>query len=364
MRMLAGGLETRLPEETTVSPQARNFDRPPNPDTLHTNRANKMIGLHVVVPGFAPTEWRWIQPTNIDRGWDWQFYRAGKGACATALTASRRASKSIVVTHGYQDARTCAAIRAMRAYGRPPAVAFSFHAPFAFGFRDRFVYRRLAAFLDLFVVHSDYERELYSDQLDIPLSRIETVPWYFEETSVDQPPIVDGPYLCAVGASMRDYGTLFAAMRKLPDLQLVAVVRAENLVGLEVPPNVTVMQSVPKEQLWNVQYHSRLHVLPLAASARTGHACLTQAMYFGRPNVVADVPCISGYVSDGVTASLYRAQDAEHLASTIADLWHDDGALAALGDTGRAYALEHFSQRSMGDYVETVIDKLSDAQSQ
>lgn len=319
------------------------------------------VGLHVVIPAFAPRQWRWIEPANVDRGWDWHFYRAGKRACKPAIAASRRSGRSLLLTHGVKDARTCAALRAMHAYGRPPTVAFSFHAPFAFGLRDTFVYRRLAPFVDLFVVHSDYERRHYSDQLDVPLSRIDSIPWYYEEAEVDEPPIVDGPYLCAVGASMRDYATLFEAMRRLRELRLIAVVRPVNLEGLDVPPNVTVMQSIPKAQLWNIQYHSRLHVLPLAATARTGHACLTQAMYFGRPSVVADVPCVSDYVSNGVTARMYRPQDAEHLASTINDLWHDETARAALGAAARAHALAHFSQRSMGDYLERIIQRLTNA---
>ena len=314
--------------------------------------------LHVVIPDFAPPGWQWIRPPNADRDWHWNFYRSGREACAPAVRASQRDARGLLVSHGYLDARTCAKLRALRPLRRAPYIAFSFHAPFAFGRRDRFAYRLVARLVDRFVVHSDYERCYYSDELKVPLARFESMPWYYEEAEVEPTPIVDGPYIAAVGASMRDMDTLFAAMRRLPELRLVAVVRPENLVGLEVPDNVTVLDNIPKTELWNVQYHSRLHVLPLLASARSGHACLTQAMYFGRPSIVADVPCVADYITKDQTARTYVPGDRDDLARVIESLWFDDQAQAALGDAARSHALEHFSQRSMGDGLQGVIDRL------
>jgi glycosyltransferase involved in cell wall biosynthesis len=209
------------------------------------------------------------------------------------------------------------------------------------------------------VVHCEFERDYYANELKVPVAKIESVPWYFEEAEVASTPRIDGPYLCAVGASMRDYGTLFEAMRQLPELRLAAVVRPENLVGLEVPDNVMVFKDIAKAELWNIQYHSVMHVLPLARSARTGHACLTQAMYFARPNLVADVPCVADYVSPGRTAEMYRPGDPDDLAGAIQRLWYDDSARARLGDAAREHALEHFSQRAMGDFLEDLVQRLS-----
>lgn len=313
------------------------------------------VDLHVVIPEFAPEGWRWIEPVNADRGWNWHFYRVGREACRRAVRASRKAKHSILLSHGPNDARECAKLRAIAGYNRPFYVPFSFHAPYMRGFREKFIYRRLAPFMDLIVVHSEHERLTYADELDVPLSRIEVVPWYYEDAEVEEPAKIEKPYICAVGASMRDYATLFRAMQKLPDIRLVVIVRPENLEGLEVPSNVTVLENTPKQDLWNIQYHSRMHVLPLNASARSGHACLTQAMYFGRPNVVADVPCMSDYVQQDVTAKTYRPEDADHLAKLIRDLWDDDDACGALGEAARAHALKHFSQRSMGDYLESIV---------
>ena len=316
-----------------------------------------LVDLHVVIPAFAPERWRWIEPANADRGWNWHFHYTGREACRCAVRTSRNSKNSILFSHGDRDARECAKLRAIAGYGRPFYVPFSFHSPYIRGFRERLVFRRLAPFMDLIVVHCEYERQVYADELDMPLSRIEVVPWYYEDVEVEEPAKIEQPYMCAVGASMRDYNTLFRAMQQLPDIRLVVIVRSENLEGLEVPSNVTVLQNTPKEDLWNIQYHSRLHVLPLNASARSGHACLTQAMYFRCPNIVADVPCMSDYVQQDVTAKTYRPEDAEHLANVIRGLWDDDEACGALGEAARAHALKHFSQRSMGDYLESLVNR-------
>jgi hypothetical protein len=48
---------------------------------------------------------------------------------------------------------------------------------------------------------------------------------------------------------------------------------------------------------------------------------------------------------------------AEHLANVIRGLWDDDEACGALGEAARAHALKHFLQRSMGDYLESVVNR-------
>ncbi|MEL7240330.1 MAG: hypothetical protein AAGK78_15840, partial [Planctomycetota bacterium] len=260
-----------------------------------------MIDVHVVIPTFAPPGWRWIEEANLHREWRWHFYDARKNGCEAAVRASENAlsgsqadlpasanasnasqgGASVLVTHGNLDARACAKLRAGLDHSRARFIAFSFHAPYAFGFRERHAYRKLAQHVDLFVSHCAFECQYYAKQLNIPQHRFAMIPWYFEEAAVQSPPRIDGPYLSAVGASMRDYATLFDAMRQLPDLRLVAVVRPENLQHLRVPSNVTVLEDIPKADLWNVQDHSKLHVLPLSRDSRSGHACLTQAMYFG-----------------------------------------------------------------------------------
>ncbi|TWT77494.1 Glycosyl transferases group 1 [Posidoniimonas polymericola] len=320
----------------------------------------RMIDLHVVVPDFAPPGWRWIEPENQDRQWRWHFYYTGKKAAKEAFRSSRETGeRSVLVTHGPLDTMTVAKQRAVHGFGRPAHLAFSFHSPYERGFRERHLYRRLAPYIDMLVVHSGYEQRKYSEELELALGRIQFVPWYFENADVDASPAVAGDYICAVGASMRDYRTMFAAMEQLPEVRLVAIVRQECLAGLRVPANVTVLENAPKEVLWNVQYHSKIHVLPLPATSRSGHACLTQGMYFGRPNIVADAPCLAEYVDPGQNVLVYDPADADQLADAIRGLLSSPEQMESLGAAARQHALDHFSQHHVGDHLQRIFDRLA-----
>lgn len=330
-----------------------------------------MTDVHVVIPTFAPPAWRWIEPANRHRGWRWHFHDARADGCRAAVEASEASSNpvsaasagetdpattSILVTHGNLDARECAKLRSQRDQANARFIAFSFHAPYAFGFRERHAYRKLAQNIDAFVSHCTFECEYYAKQLHVARSRFAMIPWYYEEATVKAPPQIAGNYICAVGASMRDYRTLFEAMHRLPQQRLIAVVRPENLDHRDVPANVTILEQIPKQDLWNIQAHSQLHVLPLHRDSRSGHACLTQAMYFGVPSVVAAVPCVDEYIRPGQTAVTYTPGDAGDLAGAIRRALDDDSLRSRIAKAGKAYALDHFSQRAMGDHVARLVD--------
>ena len=57
-----------------------------------------------------------------------------------------------------------------------------------------------------------------------------------------------------------------AAMARLPEIPLVAVLRPHNLEGVAVPPNVTVKMGVPLGDANNILMHSRFMAMPLVGT--------------------------------------------------------------------------------------------------
>lgn len=321
-----------------------------------------MTTWHVLVPPSVPADWRWIEPENAHRGWRFRYHEAPDAA----VWAAGRDSDAILVTHSCQDAGDCADLVAAsdarrdtrRDTRRPPHLAFSFHVPRTFEAQEGLRYRRLAPHIDMFGCHSRFECDYYADQLGLAATRFAAIPWYYEEATTGDKPLIEGRYACAAGGSMRDYATLFSAMAALPDLTLVAVVRRQNLTGLTVPANVRILCDLPQRDLWNVMQHSSVHVVSVPADSRSGHSCLTQGMYFGTPTVVTDAACMREYIRPDQTALTHRAGDRDSLVSAIDTLWQDRARAEELGAAARRFALDHLSKRAMGDRLEPVVRQL------
>ena len=275
--------ETPSPKSAEAEPAARD-DHP----------------LIVCCASIPDRRWRWFEPQFADRT-RWEFHYAtsvGLRAaripyvsavaqtyqCWRAVRSAKRNRAEMLITH---DPRvTFRAARLQKAVGaRMPHVAWSFN----FDSLPRGLLRRMMArsfaHVDRFIVFSSFERALYHQVFDIPISKIEMVYWGVGEPAVAQPesPIESGDYICAVGGNARDYPTLMAAMELIPEIPLVVVMRPQNAVDLKIPPNVRVRLNRPLDETNNIIKFSRFMVLPLRGSdVPCGHVTLVNAMFLGR----------------------------------------------------------------------------------
>ncbi len=138
----------------------------------------------------------------------------------------------------------------------------------------------------------DFREEQHSDYFQIPATRIEMIPGGFGSSrpvasSLSDPSAQSGKCgaepldaICAVGSQGRDYGTLLEAMRQLPHIRLILVAGAENLRGLDPPPNVEVLQDIPLADAEAVIHRSRFLVVPLWDSQTAcGHVTIIYSMF-------------------------------------------------------------------------------------
>jgi glycosyltransferase involved in cell wall biosynthesis len=237
------------------------------------------------------------------------------------------------------------------------------HFAFSFNFVElpRGWKRRLFSFgfqqIRGFRVHSTMERVLYSEYFGIPAERIEVLLWSVKipEVSADSP-VLDEPYVSAVGGNARDYGTLLGAAKILRAIPMVWVVRPENIAGLELPPHVHVLTNIPYNRAMNVMAHSRLTVVPLRDSqVPCGHVTLVSGMLLKKPLVATNSAGIADYVTDGWNGLLCQPLNAADLAAKIHTLWEDPEAARTLSVNGFRFANEHCSEQTIRDDLATLL---------
>ncbi|MDD9971609.1 MAG: glycosyltransferase family 4 protein, partial [Myxococcales bacterium] len=222
-----------------------------------------------------------------------------------------------------------------------PHIAFAFNQdPMPTGLQKQFA-ERLYRRVDRFVVYSTAEQKLYSQSFGIPLERIEMIHWGVVPPEVDPeaPRQVEGDYITSIGRTGRNYRDFMAAMHKLPDVRAVVVAAPENMVGIDVPPNVEVRTNVPFPDTLNILYHSRFMVLPLHPSdIPYGHGTAVLGMHLRRPVVVTAGEALTDYVQEGKTGMMFPAGDVDALADRIRTLMDDQALNDRLADTAYEFA--------------------------
>jgi len=315
--------------------------------------------------------WRWFAP--IFARIRWEFFRsnprnwldrtvrrpslAAWRTCWESIRAADRGQAALVISHDARITARCAiAARIQRV--RTPHVAWGFN----FTTLPRGPQRRLMASVfkdvDRFVAYSTMEQRLYSGYFDIDPRRIDVVLWGVGEPQVDSPeaPLEQGEYICAVGGNARDYRTLFAAMKRIPEITLHAVLRPANVAGLKVPPNVRLHVNIPRGRANNILAFSRFMVLPLAGTeVPCGHVTLVAAMYLKKAMVITHSLGVADYVQDGVNSLLVPAGDADALTVRIRELWTDPQRAEHLGAAGLAFARANCSEQQIINHLKLVL---------
>jgi glycosyltransferase involved in cell wall biosynthesis len=218
---------------------------------------------------------------------------------------------------------------------------------FTFGFRH----------LKSLRVASQTEKSLYSDYFGIPEDLIDVRLWGMNvpEVSAD-PPILNQPYVSAVGGNARDYVTLLGAARLLDTVPMVWVVRPENVAGLELPPHVTVLRNIPYPHAMNVVANSQLTVVPLKDSkVPCGHVTLVSGMLLKKAVVATNSAGVLDYVTDGWNGLLCKPHSATDMAEKIRTLWEEPETARILGENGFRFATEHCSERGVRDDLSAIL---------
>jgi glycosyltransferase involved in cell wall biosynthesis len=240
------------------------------------------------------------------------------------------------------------------------------HLAFAFNFTDiptgprLYAMRRAFARVDRFAVYSSMERQLYSEIFGIPIDKFEFVRWgVAPPISIPEDREIAGRYVAALGGEARDYPTFCEAARLLPQAHFVLIARPNNLMGLDVPRNMTVHTNLSWERAWSIMWHSDAVALPLR-SEKTPNGLVTAvgSMYLGKAQVITDSIGLADYFCDEENALLVPAKDPTALATSIARLLDDSDLRARLGIAAQTFARKNCTERVTVEFFRALLPVL------
>src|SRR3989338_8317394 len=190
----------------------------------------------------------------------------------------------------------------------------------------------------LIAVWSRAQIENYYQTFGWPRDRFVFIPYKANHSSRGAAvPMPVGDYIFSGGNSERDYKTLFEAVRGLSIPVIVSTTKPAATRGLEVPENV-ILVGTEKQAFERLMAGSRMVALCLQKEMirGSGEATMLNAMWQGKPVIIADNISAADYMSDGIDGFIVPAGSAEQMRRRILELWEDPKRAARMGEAGRA----------------------------
>jgi hypothetical protein len=242
-----------------------------------------------------------------------------------------------------------------------PVVAWLFNVgTCSTGARRRIAQKSLQT-IDRFVVHTQRERQIYSEWLELPIERFEFVPYQVPEMPVTYAENTSEPFITALGSAHRDFPALFKAVEKLNIPTVVAASR-RSLEGISVPAQVQTPFEIGKQDCLRLAQEARINVVPMVPNERVtaaGQVTIVEAMRMGRALIATRCNGAEDYIIHGETGLLVEPHSVEDLTNAIQQLWEDHELRDRLGRNAMKYAAEHFSDEAAGAALERILDEVA-----
>lgn len=202
---------------------------------------------------------------------------------------------------------------------------------------DRLLDRLFFGRVDMAVVASKPEADLFAAEHGIPRDRFAFVRWSYDLPELDghfAPPA--RPYFCLIGRNNRDHETFCAA---LEGLEAEGVIIAHTPPELELPPNVRAYVELPlgdciaciRQAVANV-------ILVRDADRGAGHITIVTAMHCARPQIISDVETALDYFTPGEHALTVPLADPAAVRAAMQSLMDDPERADRMGRAARDYA--------------------------
>lgn len=222
----------------------------------------------------------------------------------------------------------------------PPHLAFAFNFTELPAPAERARMAGRFAQVDQFCVYTQFEAEMYASAFGIDRTRFRPVVW-----TQDVPVLASDitlpkrPYAIAIGGEGRDFTTLVATARALPEIDFLVIARP-NPALLDAPSNMTVRYNVPLAQCWALASGAEMLLVPLLGPETCcGHITIVSGRLLGLPIVTTASRGTIEYTKDFDGTVLVPAGDTDRMQEAILKI-HEDPlearALAAI-DAVRAH---------------------------
>ncbi|MES2500128.1 MAG: glycosyltransferase family 4 protein [Pseudomonadota bacterium] len=332
--------------------------------------------MHIINLSDLNTSWSWLRNEFKHTNDEWHHYSSlavdlpsflpKKDSIARFFAASKavklaRKKPSVLVSHGPRPALYAGNL-AKTFCPKIPHLVYSFNLTNLPSGKQHSLMSRAFQQPTKFVTYSNVERKLYADYFDIPIEKIDMLHWAVHAPKVDltDPQLETGRYICALGSQGRDYATLIAAMKKLPNIKLVLVASADSILGLNIPNNVKIYTHIPLAQAHNILAHSAFMVLPLRDSqVPCGHVTIVSAMFFNKAIVVTNSLGVQDYIFDDKTGLFCEPKNADDLSEKIQALWDDSTKNIQLCEASLAFAHQYCTEKTAINYFADFLRKHS-----
>jgi len=249
-----------------------------------------------------------------------------------------------VVTAFPQLAVIVALLKTLSGRKNVPLIAWCFNLAQPYGGIKGKLARFCLPAVDLFVVHSRAEIEIYSNWLQLPRERFVFVPLSAEirdtATWTEQ---ADDPYIVALGTANRDYALLAEAAGQL-GYKTIIVAGTHATAHIQAPPCVSFRSNLTLAECHQLALYSRINVIPIAdVNAPSGQVTVIESMMRGVPLVATACAGTSDYVVDGVDGILVAPNDVAAMVSALRTVWEDAALRTALSRNARQASLDKFT---------------------
>lgn len=200
--------------------------------------------------------------------------------------------------------------------------------------------------LELVLVHSIHEVNLFHELHAIPRERFAFVHWGYDLPSFESTRFNDHPqpYFCMIGRNNRDRATFLEAMRDLPAHGVLIGPAYAPVDPKSVPKNVEVLYDVSNDDCLNCIANSRANVILVKdEKSGAGHITAVYAMHLSVPQVVSDALPLREYFFDGHNSLTVPIGDANAVRTAFDVLLADDALCAKIAERGRETAAQWLS---------------------
>jgi hypothetical protein len=244
---------------------------------------------------------------------------------------------------------------------RAPLVAWNFNLGALYGGPKGFFARQAAnGGIDAYIVHSLAEIDRYARWLRVPRELFHFVPLQRPTEPVVLEEDEQSPFLLAMGSARRDYDLLCRVIGPL-GIPTTIVAAAHAVEGIAVPPNVTVMRGLTRNQCDELTQRARLCVVPVRNDeTASGQVTLITSMMYGRATIATRCIGSEDYVEDRVDGWLIAPQSADEMRNAIVKLWGDAQTRRAMGDAARRRVSTELNDTSTGKRLDPILKRLED----
>jgi glycosyltransferase involved in cell wall biosynthesis len=289
------------------------------------------------------------------REWLDYFYQS-----LTAWTANYRGgSERIGFLTSFPQLPVCLGILKRVTFSKAPIVAWCFNLGKTYGGMKGRLARFALSAVDIFVVHSTAEIEIYSHWLSIPRERFVFVPLSIQTNSFEVEDEGPEPFVVAIGTANRDYDCLIRALKPLCYKTIIVAGRhaAENLA---LPPFIEVRSGLSLAECHKLSQRARVNVIPIKnVDSASGQVTLLETMMFGKAVVATRCAGTVDYVTDKSNALLVEPDDDKALSLAISQLWCDENKRKMMGDAARSTIFSSVTFEAVAPQMLEVLDRLS-----